>query len=264
MKKLYEKSELTFAIVWIVIYSVLQSVANSLNERIGVEYSASVVLCALQAVILFVFIWRNGLMKRYGLCKSDVPARRFLYYIPLIVLSTGNLWWGITVNKYSLAGTVCRVLMMVFVGFAEELIFRGLLFKAMEKDNVKSAIIVSSATFGIGHLINSLNGNSANLVSNLCQVVFAVSIGFLFVTIFYRGKSLIPCALTHFAYNALNTFGDESWKTPEKLIVHCLVLMAITVGYTLILTRTLPKKQKPCSDGEDNKQTTARSASGKV
>lgn len=113
----------------------------------------------------------------------------------------------------------------------------------MEKDNVKSAIIVSSATFGIGHLVNSLNGNSANLVSNLCQVVFAVSIGFLFVTIFYCGGSLIPCALTHFAYNALNTFGDESWKTPEKLIVHCLVLIAITVAYTFILTRTLPKKQ---------------------
>lgn len=60
MKKLYEKSELTFAIVWIVIYSVLQSVANPLNERIGVEYSASVILCAIQAVILFAFLWRNG------------------------------------------------------------------------------------------------------------------------------------------------------------------------------------------------------------
>lgn len=264
MKKLYEKSELAFAIVWIVIYSVLQSVANPLNNMIGVEYSASVVLCALQAVVLFVFLWRNGLMKRYGLCKSDVPACRFLYYIPLIILSTGNLWRGVAADKYSLAGTACRVLMMVFVGFTEELIFRGLLFKAMEKDNVKSAIIVSSATFGIGHLINSLNGNSANLVSNLCQVAFAVSIGFLFVTIFYRGGSLLPCALTHFAYNALNTFGDESWKTPEKLVVHCLVLIALTVGYTLILTRTLPKMQNPCSDGEDNKQSTARSLGRKV
>ena len=28
MRKLYEKNELTFAIVWIVIYCVLQSLAN--------------------------------------------------------------------------------------------------------------------------------------------------------------------------------------------------------------------------------------------
>ena len=40
MRKLYEKNELTFAIVWIVIYCVLQSLANPLNEKIGVEYSA--------------------------------------------------------------------------------------------------------------------------------------------------------------------------------------------------------------------------------
>ena len=45
MKKLYEKSEQTFAIVWIVIYCVLQSLANPLNEKIGIEYSASAIFC---------------------------------------------------------------------------------------------------------------------------------------------------------------------------------------------------------------------------
>ncbi len=78
MKRLYEKSELTFAIVWIVIYCVLQSLANPLNEKIGIEYSASAILCILQAIFLFGFIQRNGLMKRYGLCKSSIPARHFL------------------------------------------------------------------------------------------------------------------------------------------------------------------------------------------
>ena len=52
MKKLYEKNELTFALVWIVIYCVLQSLANPLNEMIGIEYSASAAFCILQAVVL--------------------------------------------------------------------------------------------------------------------------------------------------------------------------------------------------------------------
>ena len=86
MKKLYEKSEMTFAIVCIVVYCVLQSIANPLNEMIGVEYSASAVLCILQAAILFVFVRRNGLLERYGLCRSSVPASRFLYYVPLLLL----------------------------------------------------------------------------------------------------------------------------------------------------------------------------------
>ncbi len=33
MKKLYDKSELTFAIIWIAAYCVLQSLANPLNRR---------------------------------------------------------------------------------------------------------------------------------------------------------------------------------------------------------------------------------------
>lgn len=240
MKKLYEKSELTFAIVWIVIYCVLQSLANPMNEKIGIDYSASAILCILQTVILFVFIWKNGLLKQYGLCKSSLPARSFLYYIPLIILATGNLWNGVAVN-YPLADTVCHVVCMLCVGFIEELLVRGFLFKAMAKNNVKSAIIISSVTFGIGHLVNLFNGSGMDLVNNLCQICFATAVGFLLVTIIYRGGSLIPCIITHSAINSLNTFANDAGFTVEKQIFHVLIMIVLTVSYTLILTKTLPK-----------------------
>ena len=116
MKKLYEKNEPTFAIVWIVVYCVLQSLANPLNKVIGIEYAASAVFCVLQTVVLFAFIRKNGLQRRYGLCKSPVPASRFLYYVPLVILASGNLWNGFALN-YSVAETVCRVVCMLCVGF---------------------------------------------------------------------------------------------------------------------------------------------------
>ena len=243
MKKLYEKSELRFAIIWIIIYCVLQSLANSINEEIGIEYSASAVLCIIQAIILFLFIWKNGLSERYGLCKSSVPARGFLYYVPLLILATGNLWNGVVLN-YSLAGTACRIVCMLCVGFVEEVIFRGLLFKAMAKNNLKSAIIVSSVTFGIGHLINLLNGSGMDLVSNLCQIISAVAIGFLFVTIFYYSGSLLPCIITHSAINTLNTFANDAGFTMEKQIIHTIVMIVLIVAYTLILTKMLPQNQR--------------------
>lgn len=248
MKKLYEKNEVTFAIVWIVIYCVLQSLANSLNEEIGISYSASAVLCIIQAVIIFVFIQKNGLMERYGLCKPTVPARRFLYYVPLLILATGNLWYGVAVGD-SLAGTVFHVVCMLFVGFVEEVIFRGFLFKAMEKNNVKSAIIVSSVTFGIGHLVNLFNGSGMDLVNNLCQICFAVAVGFLFVTLFYRGGSLLPCIITHSAINSLNTFANEAGITTQKQMIQAIILILLTVAYTLILIKTLPKNQQ--ANGND-------------
>ena len=241
MRRLYEKNELTFALVWIVIYCVLQSFANPLNEKIGIEYSASAIFCIVQTIILFTFIRKNNLQERYGLCKSPVPARRFLYYVPLFILATGNLWNGIAVN-YSLSGTVCCIVCMLCVGFIEEVIFRGFLFKAIAKDNLKSAIIISSVTFGVGHLVNLFNGSGMDLVSNLCQICFAIAVGFLLVTIFYRGGSLLPCIFTHSAINILSTFANEVGFTVEKQIIHVFIMIVLTVAYTLILMKTLPQR----------------------
>ena len=241
MKKLYEKNELTFSIMWIVVYCVLQSLANPLNKVIGIEYAASAVFCILQTIVLFNFIRKNKLQERYGLCKSSVSASRFLYYVPLIILATGNLWNGAAVN-YSLPETVCRIACMLCVGFLEEVIFRGFLFVSIAKENVRSAIIISSVTFGIGHLINLFNGSGMELVNNLCQICFAIAVGFLLVMIFYRGGSLLPCIIVHSAINTLGTFANDTDLTMQMNLLHIFALILITVAYTLILTKTLPRK----------------------
>ena len=242
MKKLYEKNELTFSLIWIVVYCVLQSLANPLNKAIGAAYAAIAAFCVLQTIVLFTFIRKNSLQRRYGLCKSAVPARQFLYYVPLLILASGNLWNGAAVN-YSPAETAYRIACMLCVGFLEEVIFRGLLFSAIAKDNIKSAVIISSVTFGIGHIINLFNGSGMNLLSNLCQIVFAIAVGFLLVTIFYRGGSLIPCILVHSAINTLGTFANDTNLTTAMHLLHIAALIVITVAYTVVLTKTLPKKQ---------------------
>ena len=242
MEKLYEKNETAFAVVWIAVYCVLQSLANPLNKMMGVEYAASAVFCVLQTVVLFVFLRKNHLQKRYGLCKSTVPAWRFLYYVPLVVLATGNLWNGMAVH-YTPVETACRIVCMLCVGFLEEVIFRGLLFVALARENVRSAVVISSVTFGIGHIINLLNGSGMELVNNLCQIVFAVAVGFLLVTIFDRGGSLLPCILVHAAINTLGTFANDAGLTMERQLLHIAVLILLTVAYNLILMRTLPKNQ---------------------
>lgn len=225
-----------------MIYCALQSLANPLNEKIGIPYIASAVFCVLQAILLFVFIWKNKLLKQYGLCKSPVSAGRFLFYIPLVILATTNFWNGTAFN-FNLAGTVCCIVCMLCVGFVEEVIFRGFLFRAIAKDNVKTAIIISSVTFGLGHLINLINGSGMELTENLFQIAVAISIGFLFVILYYRGGSLLPCIITHSAITITSIFANETGLTVEKRIIFQLIPILITVVYALILTKTLPKKQ---------------------
>ena len=234
MKKLYEKSEIWFAVVWIIAYVVLASTGDNISADLGIDKIVTLPILMAMSAVLFFFVRKNGLTEKYGLCKSKLPAAKMLYYIPLLVLLTANLWYGAAMNMSPLE-TVLYVLSMFCVGFLEELIFRGLLFRAMAKDGMKSAIIVSSVTFGIGHIVNLINGSGAELLPNLLQVLYAVAIGFAFVMIYCRTKSLIPCIIVHSVFNGLSVFANEAVMTPQRQIISGILLAVIAGGYALYL-----------------------------
>jgi len=240
MTKLYQKNELCFSIIWIVVYVVGASITDALSVMLGIEKIATLPFLLLLSIHAAVWVKKNGLEAKYGLCMPSSPASRFLYYIPLMIVITCNLWYGTALN-FSLLETVLYIGSMFCVGFFEELIFRGFLFKAMCKDSVKAAIIVSSVTFGIGHIVNLFNGSGADVVSNLCQIISAIAFGFLFVTIFHREGSLIPCIVTHSLLNALSAFSNQSSVTMAKEILISAILTVIALIYTLVLLKTLPK-----------------------
>lgn len=242
MNKLYQKSEIWFAIIWIIIYVVGTSIAENVSEAIGVSKSLTLVFHIAMTVIVILWLNKNSLFREYGFCKPNAPASKFLYYIPLLIIVSCNLWFGVTMNL-SVAESVFYAGSMICVGLLEEIIFRGFLFKAMAKDSVKAAIIVSSITFGIGHIINLFNGNSDDPVATICQIIYAIAIGFLFVIIFYRGGTLWPCIITHSAVNALNVFADESGMTDERQIITAIILTVIPLVYVIILNKTLPRRK---------------------
>ena len=236
MNRLYRKNELTFAIIWIVVYVVGLSLADQLSASLGVEKLITVIVCMIMTGILINWMKRNDLFKEYGLCKSQIEAKRLLYYIPLGFMASINLWFGISLNL-SLLETIFYIISMLLVGFLEEIIFRGLLFKAMCKDNVKSAIIVSSVTFGIGHIVNLINGSGADLFSNLLQVGYAIAAGFLFTIIFYKTKSLIACIVTHGVLNALSILANEAASTPGWKVTTAIALAGISVLYAIYIMK---------------------------
>ncbi len=244
MTKLYKKSEISFAILWIVAYVVLSSLADQLSESYGIIKSVTAVLHIAMSLILFFWIRNNDLSEKYGFCRSTIPAKRFLYYLPLIIIASTAFWSGIKL-QYGYPGALLYFISMCCVGFLEEVIFRGLLFRAMEKDNLKTAIIVSSLTFGLGHIVNLFNGSGMDLASSMTQIVLAVLLGFVLVLIFYYGKSLIPCILFHSANNALKVFSADGSLDPQTEMVLNLVVIAIVLGgYSLYLVRAFSMKEK--------------------
>ena len=158
MNRLYKEKPVLFAVLWIVLYVVGLSAADSASASLGVEKAVTLPVAAVLSLVLYTWISRQNLKSYYGLCPSSVPAGRLLWYLPLVLLASVNLWLGVVLNL-SILETVLYILSMFCVGFLEEVIFRGLLFKAMLPGGVKSAIIVSSLTFGIGHLVNLISGS---------------------------------------------------------------------------------------------------------
>ena len=238
LKKLYDKSKIWFAVACIIAYCVLMSVGDSLSVVAGTEKSVTLAVGILLSAALLLFLRKHALFEAYGLCPSKVPARSMLFYLPVLLMLTANLWYGVTVN-YGTVETVLYILSMFCVGFLEEVIFRGLLFNAMRKDSLKAAVIVSSVTFGIGHIINLINGSGAELLPNLLQIVYATAAGFMFVMMYLKTDSLIGCITAHGLFNAISVFADESNATAEMRILTCALLTVITGAYAAYLAWTM-------------------------
>ncbi len=223
MERLFKKNETFCTIAFIMIYVLLNSY---LIQNYGFTSIQSVMINTVLSLLLIVFIIRIHRVEYYGLTKPKY-VNKFIYFIPLFLISLFNLRNGFHIKNTSLE-IFYHILTMINIGFLEEIIFRGFLFKMMEKDNVKTAILVSSLTFGIGHIVNLLNG--ADFVPTLLQVCYAIAIGYMLVIIFYKSQSIIPCIIFHMIFNALSIFSQGS-----SAIGSSFILIALCLGYTIFI-----------------------------
>lgn len=228
MLGLYRRNETLFAVLWIVLYVV---VCGNLRN-LGDDSPYMTVGLLAMALSLLRFVMRNELAGKYGLTSWPKNQARLLYLVPLWAIASGNLWGGVSPH-YEGPGLVCAAISMALVGILEELIFRGLLFKAMlAKGSDAKAIVICAVTFGIGHIVNLLTGHL--MLETLVQIVFAVSVGFVFTLVFYRGGSLLPPMLAHSLIDvfslASNREGVLGWA-----IVAISILVAI--AYSIYLWR---------------------------
>lgn len=229
MKEYFYKHETLITILLICSYLILNSYCM---QNFGITDYRTTILNFLLSIAIVIFIKKIKLEEYYGLTTFSM-SKKFLYFIPLLAIISVNLWNGININN-STQEIIFHILSMFNVGFLEEIIFRGFLFKMMAKENLNRAIIVSSLTFGIGHIMNLLNG--AELVPTLIQVCYAMAAGYLFVIIFHKSKSLWPCIITHCAINALSIFNVDNIMS---LYISPIFLVIISVSYAVYLIKTI-------------------------
>ena len=232
MKKLYEKNELIFSLTWIAIYVIGTSLAEALSETVGIPKLVSAIFHIAMSITLLLWVRRNNLTEKYGLFLPRYRLVQAWFFIPLVLVCLYKLIFSPAL-RFSATESILFVISMLCVGFLEELIFRGFLFRAIEKENLTRAIIISSVTFGIGHIVNLINGQ--DLLETIGQIIFAVFVGFALVILFHKGKSLVPCIIFHGVFNALSIIAnDEALYSalggPVQTTVIMIAASAILLG----------------------------------
>ena len=79
MKKLFEKDETWFAIVWIIIYVLGFSNADAISDSIGIPKLLTVLVGIIMITFLYGFIVKNSLERYFGLCSIQGNYKKYLY-----------------------------------------------------------------------------------------------------------------------------------------------------------------------------------------
>ena len=252
MKKLYKKNEVAFALVWIALYVIVMNIAlqfcggfDNLATKTVSQMLVPVICIIVIALAATLWIVNNGLTEKYGFCHFKSNIKSFLWFLPLAVMSCTNLKNGVAFSAPVFVSLLMAVNLAVG-GYVEEIIFRGFLFRAMSKDNLRTAIIVSAVTFGAGHIVNL--ANTADTIGVLLQICYAIMIGFLYTVIVWKGGSLWPCIASHMFVNGSSVFALEhgpfhnlvasvfGQATPQVTdLCSALLIILISGGYALWL-----------------------------
>ena len=123
MKKLYDKSELVFAIILIIVYVSGSAVMKKISEAAGITFLPEFAFYFVLSAVIFMFAKKNGLLRHIGLCRPQASASVMLFYLPMLFIGSMSIFTGISVGMSPLT-LALHTAMMVAVAFLEE-VFSG-------------------------------------------------------------------------------------------------------------------------------------------
>ena len=183
------------ATITVLLFYFAQGAAVVMGQLEGLKaitIQAAIIWSGALVAIAF-FLIKDHSLKELGFRK---PVRgmavKFLYYAPLIIVALAAFAGGIKFDNSRFF--IPNLIFTLGIGLTEELYFRGIICN-MWKEKEKAAILISSALFGLSHLLNVMGG--AGLAETLLQIAFAFTYGIVMAFVILRTKSIRPCILLH-------------------------------------------------------------------
>lgn len=229
------KSELIFFGISMSVHYVLVNLAIKLSSVINKPNSINALTGIVFLIGMITYLKKKKLLSYYGINNlKELEYKNLLFCLPMIIIALGNLRYGIHINN-SWEQIVYISLEALGVGFAEEILFRSFLMKAIINKSATAAIIISSAVFGIIHIFNLFYG--ADIITTLAQVIYATALGLMFSMFFYKTNNILPCVICHSIINMTNTFLPSNLSN-EQLYIGWAIIIIPAVFYSWYLYKT--------------------------
>ena len=258
MKKIREFSRnspvlfsLVFTLLVILVHEAFSTLFYLLPATVGMDIVNELVfiIWPVTLVVLFgfSFIFRQrGIRATVG---AALPS--FLLFGLILAGEMGSMISNPATEWKSNPEIFLGVLMLIGVGFREEILFRGVIANAIARKYANSkkglwiTALCTGAIFGSMHLANVFHGVSFE--GALIQSLSAFGSGIFFCAVYLRGGSIWAMACLHSLFNAagaaevLFTNGAGNLSTvinglgPQEIIY---------IGFDILLVAFLTRKSK--------------------
>lgn len=225
-----------------------EALAEMVKRGIGWQYVAAI---AVLLGAIAIFRWND---LRFGAPHSVLKV---MWFPALYLLLVCGLF--LLVDLPPASAIIFIAINTAMVGFSEEVMFRGILFRAFEERmSIWPAIILTCVLFGAVHALNVFT--TGELTEALVQSVTAGLSGVLFIAIVLRTGSLWPAIIYHFLWDfvlflssaeastrAAETGPDAAALGGGMTLILPLALAAPNLICGLILLRNIGKTHQPSS-----------------
>jgi uncharacterized protein len=250
VKSFVSRYPLTFCLIALAIGTALTELPleGLFTPLIGFQ-KASYLSGALQqgivSILLAALIAQLGLLQEGGFtCPSQWKALWLVWPVLIYsVLNASDLIGSPAKINWADGGLIALfVLLYLSVGTFEEFLFRGLLLPVMlrkwggTRKGIYTAVLVSSAIFGLVHIINLMAGRR-DLLTTGTQILYGTFFGVFFAALMLRNNSIWPAVFGHFLFDLCGNLMEltQGWVFTRKEPTISVDAALITLGLLLPL-----------------------------
>lgn len=218
-------------ITYILFKDCSQLIKRTINEGIFAIFA----LC-------FMKITHDALhLKKPKKARSLFPIPQIIFFTPLFIIKlyiTNIRYQNCDLRPFS--EIIAYVLFVLFIGIAEESIFRGVVAELMlrkygrNKEGKKFAVFITGLLFGVVHLANI---GQSGFIGVICQMCGTFVTGMIFTEMYYRHRSILRMIILHSVIDffAIIGYGLYGTTTPEKVISSYRPVMLVPYALVSVL-----------------------------